>query len=270
MEIAGYIASLIIGISLGLMGGGGSILTVPVLVYLFRVAPVPAMAYSLFIVGTTSLVGTFQKKKTGDVNIKMAVVFGIPSIAAVYATRAFIVPAIPDSLFTIGGFTVTKEVLLMSIFAILMVLASISMIRKKKTRAEHELAERQYNYFLILLEGTGAGLLSGLVGAGGGFLIIPALVLPGKLPMKQAVCTSLLIIAAQSLIGFTGDLGKHFLDWRILLTVTGLAIIGVFVGSLFSRKISSRNLKKGFGWFVLAMGIYILVKELLLRVLINQ
>lgn len=261
MEIAGYIASLIIGISLGLIGGGGSILTVPVLVYLFRVSPAPAMAYSLFIVGTTSLVGTFQKKKAGDVNLKTAIIFGIPSIAAVFVTRAFIVPAIPEILFTIAGLIITKEILLMMLFAILMLFASISMIRKKKISTEQEPAEH-LNYSLILWEGIGVGLLSGLVGAGGGFLIIPALVLLGKLPMRQAVGTSLLIIAAQSLIGFTGDLGKHFMNWKILITVSGLAIIGIFIGNMLSRKISSRGLKKGFGWFVLAMGIYIIVKEL--------
>lgn len=270
MEIAGYIASLIIGISLGLIGGGGSILTVPVLVYLFRVAPAPAMAYSLFIVGTTSLVGTFQKKRSGDVNLRTAILFGIPSIAAVFITRAFIVPALPGNIITVSGFTITKEIMLMTLFAILMVLASISMIRKKKARPEDEIAKPHFNYLLILLEGTAAGLLSGLVGAGGGFLIIPALVLLGKLPMRQAVGTSLLIIAAQSLIGFTGDLGKHFLDWSILFTVTGLAITGFFLGNALSRKISSQNIKKGFGWFVLAMGIYIIIKELLLHAAIGN
>ena len=262
MEIAGYVASLVIGISLGLIGGGGSILTVPVLVYLFRVEPVLSTAYSLFIVGSTSLVGSFPKHKSGEVNLKTAIVFGIPSIAAVFATRAFIVPVIPHELFTIGGFTVTKSLLLMILFAVLMVFASVSMIRDKKKVKEEETGEQHFNYPLIVVEGTIVGILTGLVGAGGGFLIIPALVLLSNLPMKQAVGTSLLIIAAKSLIGFTGDIGKELMDWPLLFTITGLAIVGIFAGNLLSRKIEGANLKKGFGWFVLAMGIYIIVKEI--------
>lgn len=263
MEIIGYISSLIIGISLGLIGGGGSILTVPVLVYLFGVNPVLATAYSLFIVGATSLVGVFPKYKSGEVNLKTALIFGIPSIVAVFATRAFIVPAIPAEVFTIGDFAVSKSLLMMILFAVLMLFASVSMIRNKKRGIEQS-GEQRFNYPLILLEGAIVGVLTGLVGAGGGFLIIPALVLLSKLPMKQAVGTSLLIIAAKSLIGFTGDLGKQTMDWILLLPVTGLAIAGIFLGNALSKKIPADSLKKGFGWFVLVMGIYIIIKELFL------
>lgn len=263
MEIVGYIASLVIGISLGLIGGGGSILTVPVLVYLFRVQPVVATAYSLFIVGSTSLVGSFPKYKGGEINLKTAIIFGIPSITAVYATRAFIVPAIPTEVFYIGSFVVTKSLLMMLLFAVLMVFASVSMIRDKKKPVSDEKEEQKFNYPLILVEGVVVGMLTGLVGAGGGFLIIPALVLLSKLPMKQAVGTSLLIIAAKSLIGFTGDLGKAEMNWTLLMSVTGLAIAGIFIGNILSKKVSADSLKKGFGWFVLVMGIYIIVKELL-------
>lgn len=263
MEIIGYIASLVIGISLGLIGGGGSILTVPVLVYLFRVQPVVATAYSLFIVGSTSFIGSFPKYKGGEINLKTAIIFGIPSIAAVFATRAFIVPAIPDYLFSIGDYEVTKSLLMMLLFAVLMVFASISMIRtKSKKQAEDKVVEQKFNYPLILVEGIVVGILTGLVGAGGGFLIIPALVLLSKLPMKQAVGTSLLIIAAKSLIGFTGDPGKETMDWTLLLSVTGLAIVGIFIGNKLSKKLSSEGLKKGFGWFVLVMGLYIILKEI--------
>lgn len=262
MEIIGYIVSVLIGISLGLIGGGGSILTVPVLVYLFGVDPVLATAYSLFIVGATSLVGVLPKYKQGLVNTKTALIFGVPAIAAVYATRAFLVPLIPNELFTIGGFIVTKSILLMILFAILMVFASISMIKEKKQTNGNANEKQKFNYPMILVEGAVVGLLTGLVGAGGGFLIIPALVLFSKLPMKQAIGTSLLIIAAKSLIGFTGDISHYEMDWKLLLMITGLAIGGIFIGNWLSHKISGDKLKKGFGWFVLVMGIYIIVKEL--------
>lgn len=262
LEIFGYIASLVIGISLGLIGGGGSILTVPVLVYLFGVNPVLATAYSLFIVGSTSLVGVFPKYRQGLVNLKTAIIFGAPSIAAVYATRKFIVPLIPDEIFSVGDFVVTKAIMLMILFAVLMVFASVSMIREKKSTNGEPEGEQKFNYPLIILEGAIVGVLTGLVGAGGGFLIIPALVLLSKLPMKQAVGTSLLIIAAKSLIGFTGDLGHTVMDWKLLGIVTILAIIGIFIGNQLSHKIDGNKLKKGFGWFVLVMGIYIIAKEL--------
>ena len=262
MEIAGYLASLAIGISLGLIGGGGSILTVPVLVYLFGIEPVLATAYSLFIVGFSSLVGAFPKYKQGLVNIKTALIFGIPSILAVFATRKYIVPLIPDEIFSIGNFVITKNILMMVLFAILMVFASVSMIREKDSNGNAANGEQKFNYPLIILEGSVVGLLTGLVGAGGGFLIIPALVLLSKLPMKQAVGTSLLIIAAKSLIGFTGDLSHYNMDWTLLLIVTSLAAAGIFVGDLLHKKIHGEKLKKGFGWFVLVMGIYIIIKEI--------
>lgn len=265
METAGYIASVLIGISLGLIGGGGSILTVPVLVYLFGVEPVLATAYSLFIVGTTSLVGAVPKYKHGLVSIKTALIFGAPAIAAVYATRKFIVPSIPKEVFDIGNFVVTKPMLLMLLFAVLMVFASYSMIKGKKEDENSNGGPLQFNYPVILLEGTVVGILTGLVGAGGGFLIIPALVLLSKLPMKLAVGTSLLIIAAKSLIGFLGDLGQQPIEWNLLLIVTALAVAGIFIGSWLSHKVSGEKLKKVFGWFVLVMGVYIIIKELFLK-----
>lgn len=264
LTIFGFFASTLIGISLGLIGGGGSILTVPVLVYLFGVDPVMATAYSLFIVGLSSLFGAFPKYKQGLIDLKTAVVFGVPSILAVFLTRKVMVPAIPDTLFEIFGLTVTKALAMMILFAILMVAASISMIRDKKQESVESKEPRVFNYPMILLEGMVVGVLTGLVGAGGGFLIIPALVMLSKLPMKQAVGTSLLIIAAKSLIGFTGDVLTHadIMDWTLLAVVTILAVVGIFVGNQLSKKIDGGALKKGFGWFVLIMGMYIIIKEL--------
>jgi uncharacterized membrane protein YfcA len=263
MIIAGYIAALLIGVTLGLIGSGGSILTVPVLVYLMGVDPVLATAYSLFIVGSTSLVGAVSKYNQGLVNIRTAIVFGIPSILAVFVTRKFLVPAIPQKIISAGSVEITKPVFIMVLFAILMLAAAISMIRNKLKPATGT-GEQKFNYPIIIVEGTLVGILTGLVGAGGGFLIIPALVFFSKLPMKQAVGTSLVIIAAKSLIGFTGDVANYKMDWILLAGVTAVAIAGIFIGNFFCNKIDGEKLKKGFGWFVLLMGIYIILTELFL------
>ena len=261
--LAGLAASLLIGLSLGLIGGGGSILTVPVLVYLFGVDPVMATAYSLFIVGLTSAVGVFPKYKEGLVDVRTGLIFGAPSIATVFLTRQWLVPNIPNMIWQIDDFVLTKSVMLMLIFAILMVAASVSMIRDPKTKTASTESQLSFNYPLIVLEGAIVGVLTGLVGAGGGFLIIPALVLLTKLPMKKAVGTSLLIIAAKSLIGFTSDASQQTMDWALLLSITLMAVAGLFAGNALSKKIEGVKLKKGFGWFVLVMGVYILLKETL-------
>lgn len=261
MVILGYFAALLIGLSLGLIGGGGSILTVPVLVYLFHIDPVLATAYSLFIVGFTSLVGSVPKYRMGEVNLKMALLFGFPSIIAVYLTRAFLVPLIPEIVYTWNGFQLTKSLLMLLLFAVLMILAAITMIRKQKSAPEFQ-SNKDMNYILIITEGFVVGTITGLVGAGGGFIIIPALVILSKLPMKQAVGTSLVIIAAKSLIGFTGDLGHRAMDWNLLGSVTALALIGIIIGNLWSKRFSADQLKRGFGWFVLVMGLFMIGKEL--------
>lgn len=259
-EVLGFIAALIIGIILGLIGGGGSILTVPVLVYLMYINPVTATAYSLFIVGFAALVGAFQNMRKGLVDFKTAIVFSIPAFIAVYIARKYIVPAIPDELFSVGEFVMTKDVGIMLFFAVIMLLASFSMIRSN-TRESETITEVHYNYPLIILEGVIVGILTGIVGAGGGFLIIPALVLLAKLPMKKAVATSLLIIALKSLIGFIGDVENLDIDWNFLSVFTGLSVIGMFLGTWFSKFINGKKLKKGFGWFVLLMAIFIIAME---------
>ena len=274
MELLGYVGAILMGLSLGLIGGGGSILTVPILVYLFQVDAVLATAYSLFIVGLTSLVGSVSHVKLGNIHWRTAVVFGIPSIISVFLTRSFLVPRIPDPIFTLGqdpsggaAFVMTKAVGLMVLFAIIMVMAAYSMIKpsKKSAVASGVSAdvEPQFNYPLILAEGAIVGVVTGLVGAGGGFLIIPALVLLAKLPMKQAVGTSLMIIAAKSLIGFVGDMrGDEVIHWSFLATISSIAVVGILLGSWLSKRIPGEKLKPAFGWFVLVMGTYIIVKEL--------
>jgi uncharacterized protein len=262
-EILGFSASVLIGVSLGLIGGGGSILTLPVLVYLLHINPVLSTAYSLFVVGTTSLVGSFNFMRKGLVNYKAAVVFAVPSFIAVFLTRKYLVPAIPEVLFSVGDFDVTKSVGIMVFFALVMLAASYSMIKNNKKVTADESPELYFNYPLIALEGGVVGVLTGIVGAGGGFLIIPALVLLARLPMKMAVGTSLLIIAAKSLIGFMGDVSNISVNWSFLVGFTALSVVGIFLGSYLSKYIPGDKLKKSFGWFVLVMGIYIIAKELL-------
>ena len=263
IALVGYAAAVFIGISLGLIGGGGSILTVPVLVYVLGIDPVLATAYSLFVVGSTSLVGSFTYMRKQLVDYKTALVFAIPSFITVFFTRKFVVPLLPDPLFVLGELAVTKSIGIMVFFALIMLAASYSMIKGNGKNNSDEQSVVEFNIPLIALEGIVVGLITGLVGAGGGFLIIPALVLMAKLPMKMAVGTSLLIIAAKSLIGFLGDVANQTIDWKMLLIFTGLSVVGIFIGSFLSKIINENALKKGFGWFVLIMGIYIITKELM-------
>ena len=259
MEILGYLSAILIGMSLGLIGGGGSILTVPVLVYLMGIPPVLATAYSLCIVGMSSAVGSIQFYRKGEIDIKTGIIFGLPSIIAVFITRSWLVPALPAEIVQVGSFILTKGIMMMMLFSILMILASLSMIFKVSLGTAKDSTKTQHHtYIWIILEGMVVGVLTGLVGAGGGFLIIPALVLLTGMDMKRAVGTSLMIIAVKSLIGFSGDLMHTEMDWSLLGLFTILAIAGIFPGSALASKIAADQLKKGFGIFVLLMGIYIL------------
>lgn len=259
MDIIGYLASIGIGIILGLLGGGGSILSIPILVYLFHVDAVTASAYSLFIVGITSLIGAIPKYKDHLVNIQTGIVFGLPSIASIFITRKWIVPSIPDVLFQLDGFAFSKRLLILGLLAFLMVITSLAMIRGRK---EIHRDDREWRVALLVVEGLLIGFLTGLVGAGGGFLIIPALVWLTGLPFKTAVGTSLFIIAINSLLGFLGDLLNYSMDWYLLITLSALAALGILVGNKLQRQISGDGLRKAFGWFTLAMGISILAAEI--------
>jgi uncharacterized membrane protein YfcA len=266
MEIIAYAASALIGISLGLIGGGGSIMTVPVLVYLFGTNPLLATSYSLFIVGSTSMVGAYSNYRKGLVSIKTVLLFGLTSISTVFFTRKFIIPHIPKHIAQIGSFELTAGIMTMVLFAILMVAAAGAMMSsgRKKESSERTL-ESKLNIPKLLGYGVAIGLATGILGAGGGFLLIPTLVLLVGLPMKEAVGTSLLIIALNSLIGFTGDLGHFQIDWAFLIKITAIAIAGIFMGGALNKIVDGAKLKKGFGWFVLTMGIYIITKELFLN-----
>lgn len=261
LEVLGYFGALLIGIILGITGGGGSILTVPTLVYILNYNPIIATAYSLFIVGTTSGIGTIQNFKKGLVVPKKAFQFAVPSLIGVYLTRKFIVPNIPDVVFYFGSLKLSKDTFLMILFAVVMLFAAYSMLKNNK---KNELIERTTTSItVVIIQLLFVGILIGLIGAGGGFLIIPALLNFAQLPMKKAIGTSLLIIAINSLIGFIGDVQNTIIDWTFLLIFTTISVAGIFIGLYIQQFINEKMLKKLFGVFVLIMAIFILYKELL-------
>ncbi|WP_294234136.1 sulfite exporter TauE/SafE family protein [uncultured Chryseobacterium sp.] len=262
MEIFGYIASVLIGISLGLIGGGGSIFTVPVLVYLFGLDAFLATEYSLFIVGISSVAGSVSYFRKGLVNLRTAFIFGIPSVISILLTRNYILPLIPDEVFTFNHAVLTKDTLLLLIFAVLMVVASWKMIRKSPSYQSENGHIQKNRSVLAAGEGSVVGILTGLVGAGGGFMIIPALVNLLKTPMKVAVGTSLVIISLNSLIGFFSTMHQASIDWKLLTTVSSIAVAGIVIGAELSKKIDGKKLKPVFGWFILVMGMYIMIKEI--------
>ncbi|GLB51513.1 UPF0721 transmembrane protein [Neptunitalea chrysea] len=257
----GYIGAIIVGLTLGLMGGGGSIITVPLLVYVVALSPITATAYSLFVVGTTSLVGSVRNIQQKQVDFKAAVAFAVPAFISVFLTRKYLMPALPDVLFSLGSFQVTRHVFIMVFFAIVMMLASLSMIKNFNFSKNND-ADRTFNPPIIILQAIVLGVVTGIVGAGGGFLIVPALVLLVHIPMKRAVATSLLVVAVNSLVGFLGDLETITIDWAFLLAFNAFAIGGIFIGISLNKIVDGKKLKKGFGWFVMVIGIYIVAKEL--------
>lgn len=262
MEVAaGYIGAFIIGLILGLMGGGGSILTVPLLVYVMAINPVTATAYSLFIVGTTSAFGSFQNYLKDNLSVKTGLMVALPSLVTVYLTRLYIVPAIPKVVFSTPTLEITKEIFIMLLFAIIMLVASLSMLRKKS--GDLNKMNNDPGYFYILPFIIAIGLLTGVVGSGGGFLIIPVLIFFAGLPMKKAVGTSLFIIAINSLTGFAGDIQVINIDWTFLLSFTVISIFGIFAGTYLHKHIHGSVLKRCFGWFVLVMALFILSKEII-------
>ncbi|HLO73108.1 MAG TPA: sulfite exporter TauE/SafE family protein [Flavobacterium sp.] len=257
MELLGYFGALCIGLVLGLTGGGGSILTVPILVYILSINPVIATAYSLFIVGTTSVFGAIQNYRKNLVDIKNGFIFAIPSFIAVYLTRKFIVPQIPEIILK-APFVITKSMFLMVFFATIMIFGALSVLKKKNTET---LPTQKRNILFIGIQTFCIGIIIGLVGAGGGFLIIPSLILFIRLPIRKAIGTSLFIIAMNSLIGFMGDVQNITIDWLFLLTFSSISVVGIFIGMYWSKFTNEKQLKKIFAYFVLLMAGIILLKE---------
>jgi uncharacterized protein len=265
IEILGFVGALLIGVSLGLIGGGGSILAVPILAYIFGVNEQYATAYSLFIVGVSALVGGIKQNKKGLVDWKTAVVFGIPTIIAVTSVRKFLIPALPDVLFQINDFEFTRRMAMFGLFAVLMIPSGITMIKGRKEVSLSE-NKKKFNYPLILTEGLLVGTLTGFVGAGGGFLIIPSLVILAKIEMKVAVATSLIIIAGNSILGFSlGDAMTLDINWTFLMSFTALSLVGIFVGTYLNNYIDGKKLKKGFGYFIFMMSAFIFYMEFFVK-----
>jgi uncharacterized protein len=294
---------------------------------------VMATAYSLFVVGVSSMVGSVEYMRKGLLSYRTALVFAAPSLAAVFAVRHWMIPALPPTLFSIAGYDLTRDLAfglvlvlgvlwaalvllkkkldlhqarlgpvlalmmpaaamvfavrqwvipaipdhlivlgavsvtksqgILLLFAMIMLLASYAMIRKPKEELAEESGEPEFKYGKIMLDGAVVGTIT--VGAGGGFLIIPALVLLAKLPMRLAVGTSLLIITIKSLLGFLGDVGNPAIDWALLLIFTGISVVGIFIGSRLASRVPATLLKTGFGYFTLAMGVFMILKETVFR-----
>ena len=253
--ITGHLLALLIGLSLGLIGGGGSILTVPILVYVLGLNAKEAIAMSLAVIGIVSLIGVIPHWKLGNVNLKTAISFTPPAmLGAFLGARMAALPLITDNIQLVC-------------FALIMLIASYFMLRKPKVRGHkklptnYKLKRSEYLWLAMILVGLVVGIVTGFVGVGGGFAIIPALVLLGKIPMKEAIGTSLLIITFKSATGFIGYLNQVALDPNLMLTFTTVAILGVIWGAYFSGKIRGDKLQRAFGYFLIAIAMFILLKR---------
>ena len=254
----GFVLAFFVGIILGLLGGGGSILTLPILVYIIGVEAFKATAYSLFIVGFSALIATQRYYVKKLIDFKIGFFFAVPSLLGVYIVRKWIFPLIPDPFFYIANFELSKDLFLLLFFALIMLGAAYSMIFTKR---KSKMLQKKINYYLIIVDGLIVGAFTGLVGAGGGFLIVPALVLLSGLEIKKAIGTSLMIISFKSLLGFTADLGTD-IDWNLLFVFTAFSSAGIFVGIYISKYLQPKKLKKFFGIFVFVIAISIIFKEL--------
>lgn len=256
--VFGYLVAALIGVSLGLLGGGGSILTVPMLVYLFHLPATEATAYSLFIVGVTALIGAVLHARHGDLDLRSAINFAIPMVLGVYLMRRLIGPSLPETLFSFGSVSITKDRATLVLFAILMLAAGVAMIRRPSVPPPATTPKP----LPFMLQGFTTGLVTGALGAGGGFLIVPALALAARIPMKRAVATSLAVIASSSLMGFVGDIqAGQPIAWGLLSSLALIAALGSLGGVWLSRGISGQRLKPAFGYLVFAMGLFVLILE---------
>lgn len=259
LEILGYAAMVCVGLILGCIGSGGSILAIPILVYLFSEDVEIASAYSLFLVGVTSLTGAILKQAEQFLDVRAAFLFGFPSIATTFITRRWLIPHVPDRILDWGSFHITKDHLLLLLLSSLMIVSAGMMLRGPAKNV----ATLKVKSTLLIPSGFVVGLVSGFVGIGGGFLILPAMVLFARLQVHAAIGTTLLIIASNSLLGFCGHVFTHSINWYFLLSITGFAVVGLFLGRWADKRITAPfSASRAFAWFTMAMGVLILVNVL--------
>jgi uncharacterized protein len=254
MELVGWISLIFVGLSLGLLGSGGAILTVPILAYLFALDPVLATSYSLFLVGATAAVGGLANLRAGNVDRAAYAWLGLASVATVFVTRTVLLPSIPDVL--PGG--IPKGSAMLLLLATLMTGAAARMLWPAQREAPPAVGRAK-----LLGLGGAVGLLAGLTGSGGGFLLVPALALLARLPMPKAIGTSLTIIATQSLLGFAGDLARFDPNWSFLSVALSIVLLGLGIGAVAGRKVKPATLKPLFAALILTVAAAIVYRELI-------
>lgn len=259
MEIVGCITLIMVGVVLGLTGGGGSVLSVPILVYLFSMDVVLASAYSFFIVGTTSVVGAILKQKERLIDVETSLLFGFPSLLATFVTRIWVVPNIPEIILSTTSIQLAKREFFLVLISILMILSGVMVLTQFRM---HQSKQIKNSVRYIIMTGLGVGFLSGLTGIGGGFLILPALLLLKNMSFKTATGTALVIVSVNSIFGFLGDAFNYSINWMFLFAVTGLAVGGIIIGTLSNKIIPASVLQKTFGWITLLAGCYIILGEI--------
>lgn len=259
-ELLGYFGALIIGLVVGLFGGGGSILAVPIFVYLFHLNPILATSYSLFVVGFSAAAGTIINIKKKLIDYRIAIIFSFPALFSVFVVRRYLISSLPEVILETGSIYITTKMALMLLFSIVILLSSFSMLKKNKAVIAQKL--NNTNYSLLLITGSVVGVLTGLVGAGGGFIIVPALVFFAGLKIKQAVATSLVIITCNALFGFLSDITQVNIDWFFLTSITLISVLGIVLGSYLSNFINDMSLKKNFARFILLIALMIICNEL--------
>ena len=263
-ELITCAASLSIGLILGIIGAGGSILTIPVFVYILKMDPLPSSIYSMFVVGICGLTGGLKSIFNKLVDFKLTILFGIPSIIGVLIARKLIFPSIPLQLLTIGDFILTRNILFMLCFSVLMLISGFRMLMVSSGKYKTPVDQTGRNPGWLFLQGLLVGVITGLLGIGGGFLIVPALYFWGRVDMKTAIGTTLIIIAMNSLFSFATSYSTAIIDWNILIKFSLGSILGILIGTFLADKIHGYQLKKIFGCFVLTLSVVIMYNQFFL------
>lgn len=260
LHIIGYLGAVLVGFVLGLMGGGGALISIPILVYLFHIEVSVATSYSLFLIAITASSGAYHNIRKNLVDYNAALYYGIPSVISVFAVRRWVMPNLPKVIFTIGNFPVSKSLFILVVLVIVMVMAAYKMIVSNDAeldKTEHKINHFRLSFFAVLI-----GSFLGLVGGGGGFLMVPALIYFANVHLKKAVGTALVLVAVNSFIGFLGDLSSHIqIDWALFATFLFFSIGGVFIGHYMVAYTQGNKMKKYFGYFLLVVAAFIVIKE---------